>query len=555
MTLVNTAVRTTETLSQRRDVTRTYGNDEAYDVLVVGAGGAGAPLAARLSENPRCSVLLLEAGPVPTEATNFPSELLNAGTVEGAAPDHPNNWSFKSNLMAGRPYTLARGRILGGSTSISGTYFIRGRKQDFDGWSSRDSDEWGWDRVLPFYRKLENDLQFGDAEGHGRRGPMIISRPPQDHPANQAFAEAARELGFPLEPDKNGQHSPGYGPMPTNSPRGLRINTGSAYISRALVRPNLTVRGGSYVRKVLFDGKRATGVEVLREGRVEVIRAREIVLAAGAIKTAHILLVSGLGPEAELGALGIPVIRNLPGVGKNFSDHPNIAVTWSSKTPIVDYGTPQSMGGVLNFTASGSNVIGDLEIIPLLKPMSYMLHGADQDSQDLAFLVSLQAATSRGDITLESSDPDAQPRIEFNYLSTRSDIERMRQAVRVAVRLLKSTAFRPLFHRLPDLADETVADDDLLDMWIRNHLGTAFHTCGTAKFGTPDDPEAVVDQFGRVYGVEGLRLADTSILPWAPTRGPAATAIMIGERIAHFMLNPESTPRRRHSGGIRSIRD
>lgn len=546
-----------------------------YDVLIVGAGAAGAPLASRLSEDPHRSVLLLEAGPVPATSDEFPPELLNAGTVQGALPGHPNNWSFPGHLTPDRPYSIARGRILGGSTAISGTYFIRAPKQDFDLWSSGGNDEWAWNKVLPFYRRLENDLQFGNSSNdHGCEGPVPVSRLPQNHPATITFARAVQELGFPMEPDKNNGAAPGYGPMPTTSIGGHRINTGIAYINPVRNRRNLIVQGDSYVRRVLFDGTRAVGVEVLRDGALINIEASEIVLSAGAVKTPHILLLSGLGPAAELDRFAIPLVNDLPGVGKDFTDHPNIVLVWRSKIPLVNYSTTQSMADLLNFTASGSTCIGDLEIIPLQKPLSYLLTGSCDSTagegddltqqlaqcrerrgsgsaprlcksaprqHDLAFLVSLQAETSRGNLALTSADPAVQPHLHFNYLSTDSDRDRMRQAVRTAVRLLKSNAYREIFEEFTELGGDVMQSDESLDWWIHSHLGTALHLCGSAKFGSPDDPLTVVDQYGRVHGVEGLRIADTSILPTAPRRGPAATAILIGERIAEFMRRPETT--------------
>jgi choline dehydrogenase len=499
-----------------------------FDVIVVGGGSAGCALAARLSEDASRSVLLIEAGPVPRALGEYPADLLDAGSVRGADPGHPDNWAFDATLAAGRPYSIARGRILGGSSTINGGYFIRPRKSDFDRWSADGNAEWSFDANLPFLRALESDAQYGSTDTHGGAGPVVVSRPRQDHPVSVAFAAAAERLGFAVETDKNAQAPPGVGAVPMDVAAGIRWNSGLAYIEPILDRENLTVLGDTLVLRVLFEGPRAVGVETAG-GDFE---AGEVVLCAGSVKSPHLLMLSGVGPRVALERFGVPVVSDLPGVGSGFSDHPQVSVEWRQKVDTVDFDGETTMASALNFSSEGSPVPGDLEILPMLKPMAYLTSG-QRVAGPLAFLVSVQNGRSRGAITLSSADPRVQPTIDYRYLSFDLDRRMMREAVRTAESLLVSTPFASLFGGFVSLP--VAASDAELDRWIDDNLGTSIHLCGSARFGARGDADAVVDQYGRVFGVSGLRVADTSILPTAPVRGPAVAAILVGERVASFI--------------------
>ncbi len=541
-----------------------------YDVIVVGAGASGGPLAARLSEDPARRVLLVEAGPAPETQDGFPRDLLDAALMTGALPGHPNNWGFNAHLTPDLPYTVARGKILGGSTSLNGTYYIRGRKQDFDTYAEMGNAEWAYEKVLPYFQKLEHDLTFEGQPGHEGKGPVPISRvaPHEQTIYTKAFIAACREAGFGWEEDKNGTDAPGVGLLPMNAVGGIRMNTGLTYVNPARSRPNFTVWGDTLARRVILDGTTVTGLEVARDGKEDIVTAPEVVLCAGAFKSPHLLALSGIGPRSELVSAGIAVAVDLPGVGKGFSDHPDITFNWVPKRRLDDEHLRFGFQAVLNYNSEGSTYDGDLEILPMMRTMMAMM-GLEQGnrtksmvdvarrpvaflrsmrgvslrrflqqlrrSNDLALAIAVQQAESRGNVRTVSADPLTQPVIDYNYLSDERDVVRMREVVRMSVKLLHSEAFKPYFRKTTEIDAETLADDARLDAWMKSHLATAIHAAGTCKMG--DDPAAghVVDQFGRVHGVTGLRVADTSILPFTPSRGPAATAMLIGERVAAFM--------------------
>jgi len=484
------------------------------DVVVVGAGTSGCALAARLADAGR-RVLLLEAGPVPLG--DWPAEIRDATSLAATASGHPANWDLAAEVVPGRSVRVPRGRIAGGSSALNAAVWMRATRRDLDGWATAGNPLWAHDAVLPAFRRSEADADYGDLPGHGADGPVPVRRPTGSSALADAFAAASAELGFPEEPDKNGDAAPGWGPVPFNVEDGVRVNAAMAYLTPRRDLPALTVRGGVTVRRVVVERGRAVGV-LTDDGPV---RAGEVVLSAGAVGSAHLLLTSGLGPAADLAAAGIDVVADLPGVGAAFSDHPIVYVPYrpSPGLPVPD----RPLHGVLHAPVDG----GEVELLPWLRPFA--------DDAEPMVGVGLQNPVARGRLHLDPRNPAGPPRLAYRYLTEEPDRRGLRAGVRLAAALLGTDAFAGTAAPSADLPGTVLDDDGALDRWIAARLGTAVHLSGTAPMGPDGGAGAVVDQHLRVRGVVGLRVVDTSVLPWVPSRGTAATAVMVGERAAEIL--------------------
>jgi choline dehydrogenase len=548
----------------------------SLDYVIVGAGSAGCALAARLTESTDRRILLIEAGRYYGSLADFPEPLRQASSAVYSQPGNPNSWSYTGHLTETLRYPVTRGRVVGGSSAVNGAQFMRGPAEDYDHWAELGNSEWSYAKVLPFFKALENDLTYGDTPVHGGSGPISVYRTPEDElsPVSQAFIDAALAQDFQWDPDLNGDSQGGVGVLPLNSIDGIRQNCGAMYIEPAIGRPNLFVLDRTLACRILFDGTRTTGVEIRRDGSTARIQAGEVILCTSGINSPQLLMLSGVGPAAQLRALDIDVVADSPFVGANYMDHATIGLTYELTAPRTEADAARPVAEVnLNFRSdSASGPTEDMRMFPYLHSRQAMLTHASPGSglrsrlaglgflarpvqtvrgirgasaralvhdvahrNDLAIHCAVGVPDSRGQVTLRSADPAVTPALHYHYLSEATDRRRMREAVRRSLAMLEHASFRALSAKNNSLPAEVIRDDARLDEWILDHLGTSYHTSGTCKMGPEGDDSAVVDQYCRVRGVTGLRIVDMSVLPCLTTRGPNATAVMLGERAAALL--------------------
>ena len=525
--------------------------------VIVGAGSAGGALAARLSEDPAHEVILIEAGPSYLDLSDeeLPDDIRDAGEMSVDAHDWGLTGYFIEPAAERELQPYPRGRVVGGSGSVNAAIGQRGTSDDFARWKGAGGDDWTWDGVLPFLKRLENDLDFGERPYHGVDGPVPIKRYHEREWAAgvQAFVQACRERGFADCPDFNAPGARGVGPTPRNLRAEVRASSAVTYLREAYGRPNLTVISDATCRRVLFDGTTAIGVEFEKDDGVETIHADRVVLSAGAIHTPHLLMLSGVGPADVLSDLDIePVLVN-EAVGKNLQDHPMIPVVTLLREQTDRLGARAE----LRFTSELGENLGmadDMAVFPcVMEPSTLNLDVETKGLKALTFISNVAKPHSVWWMTVTSADPHVQPELHFNYLSAPEDMQRAMASVRMIREMAEQSPLADEVEEIVMPDAETTADDEKLEAWIRTVVTTAYHATSTCRMGPAEDRDSVVSPRLAVHGLQQLWIADASVLVNVPTAFTNLTAFMIGERLADWLTSdsPEAAAGRQPAAGSR----
>jgi len=533
------------------------------DYIIIGSGSAGSAMAYRLTEDGKHSVIVVEAGG--TDAGPF---IQMPGALSYPMNMKRYDWGYQSEPephLGGRRLATPRGHVIGGSSSINGMVYVRGHARDYDHWAESGAAGWAYADVLPYFKRLENwhdGGHGGDPSWRGNSGPLHVTRGKRDNPLFHAFVEAGKQAGFEITPDYNGEKQEGFGPMEQTVWKGRRWSTANAYLKPALKRQNCTLVR-AFARRVVVENGRVTGVEIERGGQVETLTARnEVIVAASSINTPKILLLSGIGPAAQLAEHGIDMVADRPGVGENLQDHLELYIQQASTQPITLYKYwnlfgKAWVGALWLLTKDGPGASNQFESAAFLRskpgvdypdiqyhflPIAVRYDGkAAAEGHGFQAHVGPMRSPSRGSVTLRSSDPKQPPKIVFNYMSHEQDWSDFRHCIRLTREVFGQAAFDP--YRGKEIQPgASLQSDEELNGFIREHAESAYHPCGTARMGRADDPMAVVDPECRVIGVEGLRVADSSIFPRITNGNLNAPSILVGEKASDHILGRTPLP-------------
>ncbi len=523
-----------------------------FDYVIIGAGSAGCVLANRLTEDGRHKVLLLEAGPKDTSVLiHMPA---GVGKLIGGEYANWYYYTEEQKNLNGRKLFWPRGKVLGGSSSINGMIYIRGHARDYDLWRQMGLEGWGFADVLPYFRRSEGN-ENGNCEFHGGEGPLGVSNVRNTNVLFDAFVEAGKQAGHPYTPDFNGPQQEGVGPYQHTIKNGQRCSAAKGYLVPALARPNLKVEVEALTSRILFEGKKAVGVEYVQNGETKTVKAgKEVLLCGGAVNSPQTLMLSGIGAAAELNKFGIPVVADLPGVGQNLQDHLDCTLLYECTQPITLHSQMNPVRQLITGmkyvffksgvgTSNGLEAGGFLKSRPELEVPDLQIHfvaaamrdhaRAKSEGHGFTIHVCQLRPHSKGYIGLKSTDPRDHALIQPNYLEAEYDRKVLRDGARIVRDIIRQKAMDP-YRGKEQQPGVAVQSDEQFDAWIRENAETIYHPVGTAKMGS--DAMAVVDTKCRVHGIEGLRVIDASVMPTLVGGNTNAPTIMVAEKISDDIL-------------------